>query len=166
MVCHDPRFHRVEISTATASQVPQLPHLEDVLSRYQDRAFLDIELKVGGLEQITLELLRKYPPKRAFVISSFLPKVLVSLRENDERVPLGLICETQDELLQWKELPVQYVIAHYKLMTESLVHELKSAGRKAIVWTVNDPKEALRFSDFPVDAIITDTTELLHRTLM
>src|SRR5215472_15313221 len=72
VVCHDPSFHGIEIATATSAQVPQLPRFEQVLSRYQERAFLDIELKVTGLEKIVLELLRKYTPKRGYVVSSFL----------------------------------------------------------------------------------------------
>jgi|SRR5215471_8586815 len=165
VVCHDASFHRIEIANAAAVQVPQLPRLCDVLSRYQEAAFLDIELKVRGLEKITLELLRQFPPRRGFVVSSFLPDVLVALRE-DDHVPLGLICETRDELRRWKDLPVGYVIPHHKLTTESLLYELMSAGKKILVWTVNEPKVALRFRDLPVDGIITDETELLCRTLV
>jgi len=58
------------------------------------------------------------------------------------------------------------VIPHHKLTTESLLYELMSAGKKILVWTVNDPKVALRFRDLPVDGIITDETELLCRTLV
>jgi glycerophosphoryl diester phosphodiesterase len=163
VVCHDPRFHKVEIATANATQVFQLPHLEDVLSRYQERAFLDIELKVAGLQKITLELLRKYPPKRGFVISSFLPDVLVALRHHDERVPLGVICETREELRRWRELPVEYVIPHHKLVTESLIRELKKQGKKILIWTVNRRVQIDRFRNLGVDGIITDDTKLLRQ---
>jgi glycerophosphoryl diester phosphodiesterase len=164
VVCHDPRFHKVEIATANATQVSQLPHLEDVLSRYQERAFLDIELKVAGMEKITTELLRKYPPKRGFVVSSFLAEVLVALRERDEHVPLGVICETRDELRRWKQLPVEYVIPHHKLVTESLIHELKEQGKKILVWTVNRRVQMERFRNLGVDGIISDDTKLLRRS--
>ena len=79
--------------------------LEEVLAKYVQRAYLDIELKVAGLEEITLELLRRYPgacagaaapgcgvpskpgfrlagvPCPGVVISSFLPEVLQKLAE-------------------------------------------------------------------------------------
>jgi glycerophosphoryl diester phosphodiesterase len=164
VVCHDPRFHKVEIATANATQVSQLPHLEDVVSRYQERAFLDIELKVPGLEKITLELLRKYPPKRGFVISSFLPDILVALRDNDERVPLGVICQTREELRRWRELPVEYVIPHHKLATESVVRELKEQRKKILIWTVNGRVRIERFRNLGVDGIISDDTKLLRRS--
>ena len=165
VVCHDPRFHKVEIATAKAAQVSQLLHLEHVVSRYQERAFLDIELKVRGLEKITLELLRNYPPKRGFVISSFLPEVLVALRENDQRVPLGVICETRDELHRWRELPVEYVIPNHKLATESLIRELKKQRKKILIWTVNRRVQMDRFRNLGVDGIISDDTKLLRRSM-
>ena len=52
---------------------PELPCLEDVLAKYAERAFLDIELKTEGLEEVTLELLARFPAKRGvgrFLISA------------------------------------------------------------------------------------------------
>ena len=165
VVCHDPRFQGAEIAKVPAAQLPRLPRLEDVLSQYQNRAFLDVELKVVGLEKITLEWLRKYPPQRGFVISSFLSKVVVALRENDEQVPLGLICETRDELRRWKELPVEYVIPHHHLATEPLVRELKEGGKKIVVWTLNQRRQIERFCKLAVDGIISDDPNLLWQTM-
>ena len=165
VICHDAQSGGFEIARASVAQLRNLPRLEDVLSRYQERAFLDIELKVGGLEKITMALLRRNRPLRGFVISSFLPGVLLAIRMEDENVPLGLICESGTELLRWNELPVEYVIPHYKLLTSSLGMELKGAGKKILVWTVNDPAAMTRFQDLGVDGIISDETELLCQTL-
>ncbi|HKV80265.1 MAG TPA: glycerophosphodiester phosphodiesterase [Candidatus Sulfotelmatobacter sp.] len=161
VICHDPRSGGVEIADASADEVDRLPHLDDILSRYQERAFLDIELKVRGIETITVELLQKYPPRRGFVVSSFSPEVLLAIRAEDARVPLGLICETRSELLRWKELPVEYVMPHHKLGTAALLRELKDAGKKSFVWTVNDPAEMVRFRNLGADGIISDDTSLL-----
>ncbi len=165
VVCHDPRFSALEIAAATVAQLHQLPTLEQVLSRYQDRAFLDIELKVTGLERIILDSLRTHPPRRGFVVSSFLPELLKKINSQNSNVPLGLICQTRDELRQWKELPVEFVIPHYKLTTPSLVHELKFAGKKIWVWTVNSSAAMKRFGELAVDGMISDETELLCGTL-
>jgi len=165
VICHDPRSGGVEIADATAGEVDKLPHLDDVLTRYQERSFLDIELKVGGLEKISVQLLRKYPPQRGFVVSSFLPEALLALRAEDADMSLGLICETRRELFRWKELSVEYVIPHHKLATAALLRELKEARKKCLVWTVNDPAEMVRFRDLDVDGIISDQTSLLCRTM-
>jgi len=165
VICHDPRFGGIEIAASTAARLAPLPNLKDVLAGYQARAFLDIELKVSGLEKITLELVRKYPPQKGFVVSSFLPEILLTLHAQNAAVPLGLICDTRARLVRWKELPVEYVIPHHKCATASLVTELKKASKKVFVWTVNNPAHMLQLRDLGVDGIISDDTQLLCRTL-
>ncbi len=165
VICHDPHVHDFELAKTSAAQLGQLPCLEEVLSRYQETAFLDIELKVGGLEAIVLDLLRKFPPRKGFVVSSFLPQVLQALASEKSSIPLGLICETSRELHRWKNLPVEYVMPHHRLATPSLMRELKGAGKKVLIWTVNDAADMERFRDLAVEGIISDQTELLCRSL-
>jgi glycerophosphoryl diester phosphodiesterase len=164
VVCHDPKADGIEISRATAKQLSQLPCLRDVLQRYRD-SFLDIELKVKGLERITLDLFLRHKPRRGFVVSSFVPGVLKSLHAEDAKIPLGLICEFENQLRLWSELPVQYVILHHGLVEPELICKVKGTGKKVIVWTVNDPEDMRRFHAQGVDGIISDDTEVLCRTL-
>ena len=164
VICHDPKTAGMDISRATAKQVSQLPRLRDVLQRYRD-SFLDIELKVKGLERITLDLFLRHKPRGGFVVSSFMPGALKSVRALDATVPLGLICESKTQLRYWSELPVQYVIAHEELVEVELVRKIKGAGKKVLVWTVNDPADMLRFAQYGVDGIISDDTGLLCKTV-
>ncbi len=164
VVCHDEKVSGFKLSRTPAKQVPQLPRLRDVLQRYRD-AFLDIELKVKGLERITLDLFLRHKPRRGYVVSSFIPAVLKSLREEDATVPLGVICEFENQLRLWSELPVQYVIPHHALVEPELIRKIKGAGKKVLVWTVNDPAGMQRFAEQGVDGIISDDTSLLCRTL-
>ena len=165
VVCHDPQTSGIEIARASAERLSGLPKLEDVLIRYETSAFLDIELKVSGLEKLTAALLQRYPARRGFVVSSFLPKVLQAIHAEAEGVPLGLICETEAELRLWSELPIAYVIPHYKLVDETLLRQFKDADRKILVWTVNAPADMQRFAASGVDGIISDDTTLLFQTL-
>jgi glycerophosphoryl diester phosphodiesterase len=165
VVCHDPQTSGVEIAGASGEKLSALPRLEDVLVRYQERAFLDIELKVSRLEKLTVSLLQKHPPRRGFVVSSFLPEVLQAVYAEDSGICLGLICETEAELHSWTQLPIEYVIPHYKLVDETLLRQLRDAGRKLLVWTVNAPAEMQSFAKSGVDGIISDNTALLCRTL-
>jgi len=164
VICHDPKTGGVEISRATAKQVSQLPRLRDVLQCYRD-SFLDIELKVKGLERITLDLFLRHKPRRGFVVSSFMPGALKAVRALDATVPLGLICESKTQLRYWSELPVQYVIAQQELAEPELVRKIKGAGKKMLVWTVNEPVDMLRIAGYGVDGIISDDTGLLCQTL-
>ena len=74
VVCHDEKVSGYAVSRTPAKQLAHLPRLRDVLQRYRD-SFLDIELKVKGLERITLDLFLRHKPRRGFVVSSFLPGV-------------------------------------------------------------------------------------------
>ena len=165
VVCHDPQFEGAEIARASAAQCRELARLEEVLARYSERAFLDIELKVTGLEKIVAALLSKYPPRRGFLVSSFLPEVLRSARAEDSKIALGLICEKRAELARWSQLDVDYVIPQYKLVDVALLDRLRMAGKKILVWTVNDAARMRRFVEWGVDGIISDDTKLLVRSV-
>jgi glycerophosphoryl diester phosphodiesterase len=164
VVCHDPKVSGYDVSRTPAKQLSQLPRLRDILQRYRD-SFLDIELKVKGLERITLDLFLRHKPRRGFVISSFQPGVLKSVHALDGAVPLGLICEFENQLRQWNEIPVQYVIPRLDLAEPELIRRIKGAGKKVIVWTVNDPDNMRQLAEHGVDGIISDDTGLLCRTL-
>ena len=165
VVCHEPQIGGIEIAQSSVEQLGAIPQSQQVLARYQERAFLDIELKVSGLEKITIALLQKYPPRRGFVVSSFLPEVLQAINAASSGIPLGLICETNAQLRAWSRLPVEYVIPHYKLVDQALIRRCKDAGKKILVWTVNAPADMQRFAEYRVDGIISDDTNLLCRTV-
>jgi glycerophosphoryl diester phosphodiesterase len=164
VVCHDAKTLGLEIARSSAGELA-LPLLREVLARYQSAAFFDIELKVSGLETITADLLRQFAPARGFVVSSFLPEVIEAIHELDATIPLGLICETRVQFSRWLELPVEYVIPHYALVRQGLVSEIKAAGKKILVWTVNVPEDMKRFARWGVDGMISDSPRRLAQTL-
>jgi glycerophosphoryl diester phosphodiesterase len=163
-ICHDATTAGISIA-ATAAKILTLPTLEDILSHFSPKAFLDIELKVVGLEEATLDGLRKYPPQKGYVISSFFPEVLTAVRGLEESIPLGLLCETRDQLRGWREMSAEWIIPQFKLADEELVEHVHSAGKKIMVWTVNRVERMHEFAEWGVDAIISDETELLVRSL-
>jgi len=165
VICHDAEVDGIKVSTAPCDQLTHLPELGDVFARYADRAFLNIELKVKGLESQVLTVLKEHIPERGYVVSSFLPEVLSELRVRSGSVVLGLICDKREQLERWQEMAVQYVIPHYSLITRELVGEIHKAGRNLLAWTVNDKASMLRLRDWGVDGIISDDTKLLVNTL-
>ena len=182
IICHDPDFFGSTVAAATYAElqqnwdragIPKLLYqrragvsedvvdvicLEDVLARYPE-AFLDIELKVRGMANAVTTALKQNPPRRGFVVSSFLPQALFELQSTG--IPLGVICDKKEELARWPTLPVEFVIPHYKLLSQKLLEELHAAGKKVFVWTVNDPRDMTRFAGWGVDAIISDNPEIL-----
>lgn len=164
VICHDETIGGMEIAN-TASKTLPLPTLEDVLRPFADRAFLDIELKVAGLEVQTVEALREPPSKKGYVVSSFLPEVLTAIHDLDPATPLGFLCETRDQLRAWRRAPAEWVIPQFALVDRQLVELVHAAGKKIMVWTVNRAEGMREFADWGVDAMISDETELLIRWL-
>ena len=164
VLCHDARVRRRNISTCRASTL-RLPLLTDVLRRYGNSAFVDIELKVDGLEAIVVDILREKAPRTGYVVSSFLPGVIESVHKLDSKIPLGLICETEEQLTRWPGLPVQYAVMHHNLARPKVLGELRKAGKRTVIWTVNRTQEMRAMAQLGVDGIISDNPRLLVRTL-
>ena len=69
VICHDqPQWNTIE---RTATEHLALPTLGRCFTQFATRAFLDIELKVSGMEPQVLAELRKHPPQKGYVVSSF-----------------------------------------------------------------------------------------------
>jgi len=165
VVCHDPKVGKTAIARARAQQLPQLPRLNDVIQRYGHRAFLNIELKVKDLETKVLAALGEFPPTQGYVVSSFIPDVVMDLEARSSSVAIGIICESAAQLARGRLLPVDYVIPHQSLVDQLLVHDIHDSGLRILVWTVNDTEAMLRMANWGVDGIISDETERLVHTL-
>jgi glycerophosphoryl diester phosphodiesterase len=165
VVCHNAKVGKITVARATAKQLLHLPRIEDVLLHYRHRVFLDIELKVKGLESKVLALLRERATSTDYVVSSFLPEVVMELKARGAMVPVGIICQKASQLVRWRELPAEYVIAHHALLTRRRIRLIHNAGRKVFAWTVNDKKSMLCLANWGVDGLISDNTQLLVRTI-
>lgn len=163
LICHDSEIGRLEIAHTKARQLPDLLQLTAVLDRYRV-AFLNIELKVPGLETMIVELLKDRASDK-FVVSSFLPGVLKEIHSAAPNFPLGLICEKKVQLKDWQEMPVQFVIPHFRIADQALIDEMHANSRKVIVWTLNSAAAIERFAEFGADGMISDKTSLLCRTI-
>ncbi len=175
VLCHDPKLGRRVIATTDYSGLERrygferrrspMACLEDVLSGFGDRAYLDIELKVPGNEETIVSQLKTHPPSR-YVVSSFLPEVLLRLHELDATLPLGYICQDRQEARRWAELPIGVFLPHYTLVEQSLIEEVHDHRVQLFTWTVNDQAELLRLASWGVDGLISDDPKLLSRTFL
>jgi len=160
VICHDTTTGGIRIENST-SKTLRLPTLKQVLEQFAPLAFLDIELKVAGLERQALSELGKHPPQKGYVISSFLPTVLTAIHDLEPSVPLGYLCETRGQLLGWREFPAEWIVPRCDLISQELIQQIHDAGKKAMIWTVNRADSIKEFSEWGVDAIISDQTQLL-----
>jgi glycerophosphoryl diester phosphodiesterase len=164
VVCHDARLRGRLLAKNPASRFPHLPALDDVLARFAQTAFLDIELKVTGVGEQIVSAFEKHLQRAGYVVSSFLPQALTELKGRSAKVPLGLIFEKR-KIPRWQDLPIDYVLPHRSLVTQKLIEQVHDAGKRIVTWTVNDKRSMLRFAEWGVDGIISDKTDLLAQTL-
>jgi glycerophosphoryl diester phosphodiesterase len=171
VLCHDPKFRRREIAATEYAGLERrhgLPMacLEDVLTAFGHRAYLNIELKTGGNEEDVVKRLRAHPPARGYLVSSFLPPVLERLHKLEPALPLGYICKQAEYLDRWKELPIAVFLPHLRLLSQRLVEEVHERGVKVFAWTVNRRSHLVRFALWGVDGFISDNPKLLARTFL
>lgn len=166
IICHDPRLAGRNIEKSRYDQLASgTPCLNEVLEKFSDRAFLDIELKVSGMESDVAGMLREHPPRRGYYVSSFLPQVIERLFTLDQSVPLGLICKSQRQLAGWTSLPIQALFLERGLVTPGIVEALHAAGKQVVVWTVDREREMRQFAELAVDGIISGDTKMLAQML-
>jgi len=168
VLCHDVRLRGCKVSASLFDHLcsrsgERLPCLEDVLRAFDGRAYLDIEVKVAGAEELIVDALRR-SAHRQYLLSSFLPEVLLRLHELDPSLPLGYVCKRSTAAGSWRELPIQVFLPHYELVTDRLVHEAHSRELQVFTWTVNRRQDMLRLASWGIDGVISDDPKLLAGT--
>lgn len=169
VLCHDPELERREVASSEHDVLErrcgyQLASLENVLARFRTTAWLDIELKMSGNEEAIVASLRAQSPTRGYLVSSFLPEVLLRLHQLDSSLPLGYICDNPEHVERWRDLPVQALIPHYSLVSQGLVDEVHGHKLQIMTWTVNQREDLLRLAAWGVDGLISDDPRLLRQT--
>jgi glycerophosphoryl diester phosphodiesterase len=169
-VFHDPAIRGLIVSDATLEEIRDaagyhVPSLREVWTTFAQRCFLNVELKVPGLEEHVLALYSAEMPKQGLLVSSFVPEVIESIHRAAPQMPLGYICTAPEKLDRWHDLPIQTVVLHYSLFSPELVEVLRAAGKKIFAWTVNAESEMLRLAEMKIDGIISDDTQHLCRVL-
>jgi glycerophosphoryl diester phosphodiesterase len=170
VLLHDPRIKRRAVDLHSLADLtilcaPNGPaSLAGVMERYSRRCFLDIELKVEGLAWQTLGLIERFRPQH--VVASFEPGVIRELKNSGVPVMTGLNVRTRSQIRAFAALDPDVLVAHRSLLTAELVERMHRDGKKIFVWTVNSEREMLRFAGWGVDAIISDDTKLLAKTLL
>jgi len=153
-----------------ARRLPRRPvidlcQLEEVLARYALVGWIDIELKVPGLETQVAALLRRYRPG-GFVISSFRQRILLDIHRIDPTLPLAFIFDRMPRSRAWLELPIQYVKPSARLVTPSRVRQFHAEGKQVLTWTVNHLSMMRRLIEAGVDGMIGDDPLMLATMLV
>jgi glycerophosphoryl diester phosphodiesterase len=141
----------------------RVPTLAEVLALVGDAALLDVEIKGTGIEPAVLEVLAQYPAV-TWAISSFAWDTLRTVRRLDPVAEVWPLAErVGDDLLAIAAELASPTVSLFKgAYTAETATRLHNAGLRAMIWTVNDPREARRVADLGAFALCTDDP---HRVL-
>ena len=118
----------------------RIPTLADVLTRYQGRAHLHIELKghTAHLPQRTVDLVRAHGMTPHITFTSFQHTHLQTMRAYAPELPTGwLVGEVSDAVIaQAHALGCVQVCPHAALVTPGLVQHLHAEGFRVRAWGV------------------------------
>jgi len=150
-----------------------LPSLEAIAAYVLRNGFtLNIEIKpTPGLEfetgrVVAREAARLWAASRVApvappLLSSFRPEALQGARETAPELPRALLLDTL-----WpgwfdvaRALDVVACVTNHKIMDGELHAQLRAAGLRALVYTVNESAEAQRLLTLGIDGIITDAVD-------
>lgn len=171
VIHHDPELEGYGIAIAEASLralrrlQPDLATVEQVLRRYRRRAWMDLEVKAAATVPPLLAALRRWPPQRGFVISSFDPKVLARVHEQDASLPLCLNLGRPVRLRRLADCGASWIAPHQAACTAWYVRRLRQAGWRVLVWTVNHPAKMRLLARAGADALVSDYPSLLVQTI-
>lgn len=166
---HDSRLRRKTVAHTEYSGLERrrgynLACLDEVLTRFGASAYLDIELKVSGEEEALVSMLQAHPPQRGYLVSSFLPEVLVRVHALNPNLPLGYVCKEASLANMYTDLPISAFVPHYSLVSRQLIEDVHARGMQLLSWTVNEQTDLVRLADWGVDGFISDDPRLLART--
>jgi glycerophosphoryl diester phosphodiesterase len=146
----------------------QIPTLDEVFAAVGQKLYVNVEIKsetveTDGVEQAVADCLRRNNMQERVIISSFNPLALKRFREIMPEVPIGYlyVAEEQPFAEVMETLPHEALHPHHPMIDQAYMEWAKSKGYRVNTWTVNDPARAMELKNLGVDAIITDTPDVM-----
>lgn len=148
----------------------RLPLLAEVAARCrQHRLMANIEIKpTSGLESetgraVALAARVMWQGQVAPLLSSFSFQALEAARQAAPELPRGLLLDQWEA--QWQEMTTALdctsIHLNHQLLNAERVSQLKQAGLRILVYTVNRPERARELLHWGVDAICTDRIDVI-----
>ena len=184
VVIHDATFDRTSsgrgrVSELNLNQISELliedryniPTLNQALDTLGTKPLYNIELKSSLLPEPDLaaavsSLIMDYNLQDKVLISSFSYFALRQTRNYlNSDVPIGLLRSTKLSRLLHMGLAAKADHPHRSLISETYMAWAEGSGYRVNVWTVDDPREAMRFKQLGVNALITNQPAQIAKQL-
>ncbi|HVC80431.1 MAG TPA: glycerophosphodiester phosphodiesterase family protein [Chloroflexota bacterium] len=151
----------------------RIPTLDQVLDRYGDAVFLNIEIKVGkrpypGIAAQVAQAVRRRRLYDRVVVSSFEWDIIQELRRRDPAVRAALLAEHRPDeaLLYAGELGAVGVHLKAGLITQARVVGARARGLGILAWTVDDPADMQQLAGLNIDAIVSNVPARVRDVLI
>lgn len=144
----------------------KIPMLQDVLKTINNQVVLNIELKGAGTADRVNHTIDYYVKSKGwspenFVISSFNWDELRDMRSRNKEIQIAVL--TSDDPVEAidvaKELNAVAINPAFETLTQENTAQIQKEGFKVYTWTVNEPEDIKKMTDFGVDGIITNYPE-------
>jgi len=157
------------------NQYETIPTLEEVLNlivalqlEYDRKFIVNVELKAGSdfypdIEQNALALCYRLLPKNQVIFSSFDHYALRRIKELDITAITGILTASAlvDPWEYVEKLNADYYHPNYQALNGAMIKAFSDHGIQLNAYTVNDLKTARRFIENGLNAIITDTPDVM-----
>jgi len=178
VIFHDRRVDRLTIGKGAVAELNlidlrrlllpgghAIPTLEDALKAAEGKVGVMLELKVPGLVEPALEILKRSGFAGPVIVASFFHHELLHLRRlrptaqtlallvGQPITPAGFALEAK----------ATHVGIAFDTLDKAYVETLRAAGLQVFAFTVNDPTDIQRIAAFGVDGIISDFPDRIQK---
>ena len=152
-----------ELKAFRINEKYQIPTLKELFDLVNQDCFINIELKSYEATDKVVSLIEKYVAKKGwkydrFLVSSFDWNALQQVAFLNDKIPLGVLTETDLELALAfaKFILAKSIHPHFHLLTKENTAQMQEKGLQVFPWTINEVADIQKIKTFHVDGIITD----------
>ena len=152
-----------ELKSFLIDEKHQIPTLPEVLELVNQKCMVNIELKGGGTTEAVANLITTYVQEKNwnyndFLVSSFDWNALQQLRFLNEKIPIGVLTQTDLSLAFAfaKFMKAETIHPYYHLLTKENTTQMQEKGLQVFPWTINDMEEIQNMKLLNVNGIISD----------
>ncbi len=144
-----------EITSVDLGGGSRVPSLAEVLAVVRGKATAYVEVKAGNLAPIVADIRAS---GASCAIHSFDHAAVAEVARLAPDIPRGILLDAWPGSLRdvLDATGARDVWPGARLITEARIAEIHALGRRAIVWTVNEPRLATQLRAWGIDGICTD----------
>ena len=162
-------YNIVQVRQLTLDGGHKIPLLQSVLKLINNQTALNIELKGDDTADKVNHIVNYYIEKQGWspdniLISSFKWDELRDMRNLNKDIKIAVLTEEDplEAIEVAKELNAVAINPNFRTLTKENTAKIQSEGLKVYTWTVNEPEDIQRMTEFGVDGIITNYPERVN----